>query len=449
MGSGGRYGADSCLSCECLALLVVVLAVYLGNTAAIGAEPEIPNPLTLEKALSFADNPEPQLELARAELDSAALKLDQAQTGYQPTVYLDLVPRAADRTADNRSDIINDSFAQIRAIQPIYDFGRTRARQLSAQTDFAAQQGLWIDAKRARKIEILTRYFDVLLADIRYAVDDEEMTLAFLHYDRLRERRELFDGTAEVNVLEAETRYRELFAIRTNSQLNQQRTRLLLSSVLGLSGHRPRDLESPDLSHWLDREIPEFDDLSQLAAEGNPEILAAQKRVESADANVELAIATYRPSLYAEVELSEYERATGSRDDIRASLNLEIPLYQGSHKRLARSAAEVEVEKAQARLQLIQDNVHQQLFDLLQALEVTRLERNAAATRETYRDLYLDRSRALYEMEVRTDLGDAQAKLLEATWHSAQADFTTTVTWAKLDALLGRSIFPNDADNTQ
>jgi outer membrane protein TolC len=149
------------------------------------------------------------------------------------------------------------------------------------------------------------------------------------------------------------------------------------------------------------------------------------------------------------VELSEYERATGSRDDIRASLNLEIPIYQGSHKRLAQSAAELEVEKARARLQLIQDTVHQQLFDLLQALEVTRLEKNAARTRETYRDLYLDRSRALYEMEVRTDLGDAQAKLLEATWHSARADFTTTVTWAKLDALLGRPVFPNEANSAQ
>jgi len=430
-------------------LAAIGLALCLAHAVVADSETRIPDPLSLEAALSFAGKEQPQLVLARTALDTAALNFEQAKSGYQPTVYLDLVPRAADRTADARSDIINDSFAQIRAVQPIYDFGRTHAHQSSAQSNLSAQEALWADAKRQQQIEILTRYFDVLLADWRYLIDDEEMTLAFLHYDRLRERRELFDGIAEVDILEAETRYRELFAVRSNSLLNQQRTRLLLSNALGHPEERPRDLETPDLSFWLEREAADFDNLMELAAQGNPDILAAKQQLASANANIELAKASYRPSLYAEVELSEFERATGSRDDIRASINLEIPLYQGSKKRIARSKAEIDVEQAEAELRITEERIRQQVFELLQTLQIATLEKNAATTRENYRDLYLDRSRALYEMEVRTDLGDAQAKLLEATWLSAKADFRVAASWAKLDAMLGRAVLPNDSSGNQ
>ncbi len=415
------------------------LALFVAQTNA-DETTAIPNPLSLETALSFAGKSQPQINLARASLDSAALKLDQTKTGYQPTVYLDLVPRAAQRTADPDSDLFNDSFVRIRATQPIYDFGRTRAQRSSAQAKLSAQETLWANAKNAQQIEIIARYFDVLLADLRYLIDDEEMTLAFLRYDRLRERRELFDGESEVDVLEAETRYRELFVVRTNSQQKQQYVRLLLGNTLGFYGERPRDLEAPDLSFWLDREMPEYDVLVEKALQGNPDVLVARHRVASASSNVDFAKAAYNPSLYAEVELSEFERATGSRDDIRASLNLEIPIYQGSRKRVARSIAEIELEQARAELQLTENRVREQLFEVLQALQTAKLEKNAAEVRESYRDLYLDRSRALYEMEVRTDLGDAQAKLLEATWLSTRADFRIAANWAKLDALLGQPV---------
>ena len=42
---------------------------------------------------------------------------------------------------------------------------------------------------------MLERFLDVLLADRRYEIDNEEMALSFLRYDRLREQRDLFGPT--------------------------------------------------------------------------------------------------------------------------------------------------------------------------------------------------------------------------------------------------------------
>ena len=41
-------------------------------------------------------------------------------------------------------------------------------------------------------------------------------------------------------------------------------------------------------------------------------------------------------------------------------------------------------------------------------------------------------------MEVKADLGDAQAQVAEALWKSAKVEFENVILWSKLDALLGR-----------
>ena len=60
--------------------------------------------------------------------------------------------------------------------------------------------------------------------------------------------------------------------------------------------------------------------------------------------------------------------------------------------------------------------------------------------RGDYRELYLDRSRALYELEVKTDLGDAMTEITAVNLDRARAEFAWLMTLAELDALRGRLI---------
>ena len=63
----------------------------------------------------------------------------------------------------------------------------------------------------------------------------------------------------------------------------------------------------------------------------------------------------------------------------------------------------------------------------------------SALVRETevHRDLYLDRSRAIYEMEVKTDLGDAMVRLSEAQLADARNRFARALAWERLKVLTG------------
>lgn len=402
----------------------------------------LPNPLTLTDALAYAVHPHPQTDRAQLQLDIARLQLESARATNSPQVTLDAVPRAVDPTRDTAEGLEDDSFLQLRASLPIYDFGRTRSRLTAAIETVAAQELISLETVQRHKLAILQGYLNVVLADMRYAIDNELMTLAFLRFDRLRERRELFDEVSEIDVYSAESIYRDAFARRTRAQLDRQRLRLMLAAALGVPSQVPGELAPADVSAWITREIPDFETAMQQALQSNPTLLVARHHLAAADAATATAAAEYRPTLNAEIELSEYQRTRTSRDDVRASLNLSVPLYQGRHRGIAVSIAKAEADQIRTELQQLRFDVRNELFTLLQELEVVNIERTAAVTRETYRDLYMDRSRTLYEMEVRSDLGDAQAKLLEASWLSRRADFKLAVTWAQLDALLGRPVIP-------
>jgi outer membrane protein TolC len=151
--------------------------------------------------------------------------------------------------------------------------------------------------------------------------------------------------------------------------------------------------------------------------------------------------------LSAEAEAAWYEREFVSRDEVRATLNLRIPLYQGGEDGAAIAGALARWHEQQARLARAELDMRQTVLDLVQELETLKVELAAARVKVNYRDLYLDRSRALYEMEVRTDLGDAMTRITEAQWLVAQAEFRMALAWARLDALGGNLIDARTQEN--
>ena len=58
---------------------------------------------------------------------------------------------------------------------------------------------------------------------------------------------------------------------------------------------------------------------------------------------------------------------------------------------------------------------------------------------QDYRDLYLDRSRARYELDLQTDLGDAMVRFSDARLQAARVKYQLELAWEQLDAITGRS----------
>ena len=149
----------------------------------------LPSPLTLGQALALADETHPDLDVARADIERARGRLLEQEARQGTRAYFDLTPERVNPSMGGGGG--NDSRARILLSKQLTDFGRTRALESSAQDEMAGREQAFLDARQRRRLDIMARFFDVLLADLRYAADNEEMAQRYVTYDKVRERHTL------------------------------------------------------------------------------------------------------------------------------------------------------------------------------------------------------------------------------------------------------------------
>jgi outer membrane protein TolC len=184
--------------------------------------------------------------------------------------------------------------------------------------------------------------------------------------------------------------------------------------------------------------LPEFESLVAQVLQDNPERKALQAEVEAARAGLAAARNSYGPVVSGEVEAAAYERPTNSTHPFTAALVLEIPLFSGGADDAAVALAQAELHKSQALLAAFDNQLRQRALDIWLELENLRVTLQGLKVRGEYRELYLDRSRALYEMEVKTDLGDAMTEISALRLDEARAEFDWMMARSRLKALTGQ-----------
>lgn len=412
--------------------MLAAAAIGLAAAPAQAAAP-LPQPLTLADALALADESHPQLHAAQAALETARADRETARARDGTRAYLDLTPQWVRPTTEN--DWVDDARARVIVSKPLYDFGRTRAFNRSAEQSLQAREYGLLDIRAQRRLDIMARFFEVVLADLRYAVDNESMASAYVSFDRGRDRHKV-GQLSDVQLLELESRFQDTRGARADALARQNFARRQLAYALNRPQEVPVELTVPKL-HDLMREAPEFEPLFARIQQHHPRMQALRRDLESARAQIDAERARKRPALTAEAEAAYFEREFASRDELRATVNLRVPIYQGGEDRAAILRAHARVAEQEARVAQLDLELRNALWEVLNDIDSLKVQRQAAAVRSAYRDLYLDRSRALYELEVRTDLGDAMVKNTEAAWLAAQADFRLALAWARLSALLG------------
>jgi outer membrane protein TolC len=399
------------------------------------AAEELPNPLSLDTAMHFAEHAHPELDLQLAQVDEHIARVSAARASYGLDARLDVIPRFSDFAADPGRDLENDSRVSLLLRKRWYDFGRTRSLTGAAEAEVAGEEALLLNVRQKRRLDIMRRFLAVILADLKYLADDEEMSRLYVRYDKARERQQL-GMLADVDILELETAYREALDIRAATEAQRRYTRLQLALALGVPDALPADLVRPRFPR-LEEQTPDYQTLFVEVAAGNPQLMNLRARRDAAKLGVDAARSLRHPELVTEVGANYLERKVGTREAARIDLQLRIPLYQGGIERAAAAEAEARLQQREAELRSAEFVLRQELLRLLQQLDVLRIKRRTAKGREDYRDFAVDRARGIYELELDTSLGESMARLTEAQYLSAKVEFETAMTWARLDSLMG------------
>lgn len=420
------------------ALLILGIAIPGPSPVAQTTPPDLPDPLTLEAALAqVSDEPHPDVVEPLAQVAAERARRRQTEAILDTEVELQGRLRwvQPNPQADNRER--HDSALGVMARKRLYDFGLTEARTATRAHAEQAARLRYRSALQRRYLAVMDAFFAVLRADLRYRVADEAMAIAFVEWDNAQERHAVGE-ISDVDQLRAESRYQTLLSERASAQARQRLARAALAEALNRPNQLPGDLAEPTFPDWPER-LPPLQALQETALDQNPRLLALRAGLKSRVEAIAAARQQGNPVLSAEARAFQYQRERGGRDDWQIGLQLRVPLYRGDRTQAAAAEAVAETRQLRARLRQVEQTVRQTVRGLRERYGIVQQRRAAAATRLEYRSLALDRSRSLYALEVRTDLGDALVEYTEARRQAFDAKADTFILVYELATLLGRT----------
>ncbi len=407
--------------------------------AALAAD--APTALSLQTALAAPLQDQYTVMRAEAELAQARANQAQIQSWYDPVVTVNAQLRAIkpSRVAPD-PDNHADNAIGISLRQQLFDFGRQSARDAAAHEQVrGAELNLAAQTQR-QKLLIMKAFFAVLLADQTYTVANEHMAVAFVRFDKIKDRREL-GMLSDDDLAQAQIDYENALFARSEADANRRTSRRILAELLGTPNQLPGKLKTPSLDALFTRPAPEFDEAMKQVLAEDPSLHALRARYQAAVHGVDAARDHNRPSIYAELNADQYQRELGSRDPLRAGIYLSVPLYDGRLR-------DADLGKAQAtRMRLAADIAEReaQLRELCTAaLEHIALYQKAGLSRAKAQanaaDLNFTRKQTLYQMEKATDLGDAMVQESAATLLRLRTTVALATAWASLAEMQNQSI---------
>lgn len=417
----------------------VLCCGVLLSLQAVALPEQIPEPLSLQQALQFATEPHPQQQIATARQRAAEAALGIARSG--DAMQVDLNGRIRWKSLQQQSgERLTDHQIALSARKPLYDFGRTAIAEEIAERSVNQSHLQQQEQIELRKLEIMERFFAVLLADLQRTVEDEAMTIAFLRFKKKRDK-EITGDYSELDLLQGESRFQDARAKQKQAEMNQRLSRIRLAEAMNRPAEIPSMLIAPEVDpERLLGALEAVEMLQQQAERSNRQLLRSAELLLQARRRVAQAKLGGQPELDAAFELFENSRVTSSRDRWRASLLLEVPLFDGGQQGHAVAAAREELQVARAEHELLKRQVREQITQYHLQLKVLEAQWRADQIASEYSEIELERSRALYEQEQQSNFGDALVGVSQSHLRSAKSHFELLLTRARLDQISGKEV---------
>ncbi|MCP4492219.1 MAG: TolC family protein [Gammaproteobacteria bacterium] len=426
-------------------LLLANLLTVAFMSHALAQEPPLPEPLTLEAALQTASNPNHfKVQLLDQRIREVDILVDAENANNGFSIDLKGRVRRVGVSDLGDADEDGDSAVSLLVTKPLYNFGKTQTRLEALRIQ---QQVLMLEKEHTieqRRHLIMEKYFDVLNADNDFISENESLAVGFIRFNRASENIEL-GLTSEIEVRHLQSKYELIRQRRYQAENRQRLSRMVLAETMGFPEHLSSNLEAPNVN--IDKPLSDDVDAlidSALTASSAARVLEGQRRL--AEFEIRQTDVSDAPRLDFELEFSDYEREGGTRDDWRATVYFDVPLYSGE-KASSLTLAQMRYQKTLAELLQYRSQLRIEVLQLWQAVEQNRLIVRGREVTQSYRDLYLDRSRAEYELEFRSDLGDAMVEFSRARTERLKALYAFELAYHRLQTLVGSSLINAESNS--
>jgi TolC family type I secretion outer membrane protein len=343
---------------------------------------------TLAEAWVEAYQINPSLQAERAKLRATDEQVSQALSHWRPSADATANVGKTYQYLPEQAPLANPNFDAttrgygVQVTQPLFRGFRTLSETESAKKQVMSGRAQLEGAEEQLFIDTATAYLNILRDQAVVDANRDTENVLVERLDETKARLKAGDLT-QTDVHQAESRLARARVARYQAENSLTQDR---ASYMRLVGKAPEKLQQPELALDAPKEL---DEALHLAETRNPNVIAAQYAMDSADADIDLA----KGSLLPEIDLvgnasrnwGQNSTLPGQIDSSQILVQLTMPLYRsGTDYSKARAAEQtktqrrMEMEEARHKAHETADNAWQALQTAEAAVTADKDEVDAA-----------------------------------------------------------------------
>ena len=391
----------------------------------------LPNPLSLGFVLDLAKQHSLTEQQQQLNIDTQKILLDDWKNQYdtQATLDLSLASRNEYEAATNNSH----AFVYLK--KTLYD--QTVEIGKNTQLNNVNDAVLSFEQLQYNKtIDVMRGFFDIVLADMDYETTLEKLAMAAIREGRIKDDYDL-QAASEVELLEKQTDTQLSQIQRIKAESKQIQTRAKLAQLLNITyENRPDDVIKPDYKQFFTKKLAEFEHYQQKLINNqklkqlNQSLSAINSQISQEKSNLGIVVSS-------NARLGEQAYLRDKNGKWRVGLNLSMPF--GSDSKHDSKISQLQIQAKQKQLEIKQYEQYLTGTALEYYLQLKSLQQihKAIIIELDYRDLYLEKARAYYEMEIKSDIGNAMTNYTDSEKKLAENEFDYVITLKQLHHLIG------------
>ncbi len=441
-------------------LYVAWLMVLAGSALSYGQNARDTLFIDLEDAMAIAREHNPTLEVARLDIESAEVGVQEVRSSYLPSLnvsgsYNRNIKRPViflpDDSPFGDGGVIEvgseNSFMGVLASEmPLVNLGLNRSLRVARM-----EKALAGEQFRGSKLEldynVQVAFFDVLLAKESMRVMQKSFANAT---DNLQRTRRMYEqGTvAEYDLIRAEVQAENLRPNVMQAENAYEMAVNYLKALIGLDETRPiavqgsmSDMTINRLSDFdigdADRSLQQNTDLAQMNLQ--LDLVGQQREMAQAGAYPMLDLAgNYQYQTEANhFRFSDYQWV----ETFSAGLRLTIPLFNGFAVRHQTRQLEILGDQIRLQKEFLEDNLNIQLDNILKTMMVAIEQTSNARSNVRMAERGFEIAKTRYETGQGTlmELNDSEVSLTQARFNLLQAKYDILQAKAEYDKFIGEN----------
>ncbi|MFN3471156.1 MAG: TolC family protein [Aquificaceae bacterium] len=379
-------------------------------------------PLTLDYKKTYELALRNNKDIQRLQEQIRALNIDYqlAQSYYLPIVYARASILYDMDNKETKADV------NLSVISTLYEFHKTKARIELSRIKRDIVQLMLDQLNRDIQLKIIKLFSNAHLYKKLTEVKREEMAIAYVRFDRARERKELGLAT-DYEVFRLESIYREKRSELFYAQHMYNHTLLEIKQLAGIPYETIIEVEDLPFKD-TERLLVDFSILRKEALKNNASLKMKDMEIKNYEEELKVASKTISPRISLRISTD------------KSGIELSTPIYDAGKPYKVEYFTHLK-KSVQREKEGLEQSINLIFSSAPYEWEYLKAKWMEAYTKNRFAEENLTLRRSEYELELAFDLGYAMAEKSEAERQLMEARYKLILFWAKLFNLAGREPF--------